>query len=154
MSGQSKLLDLVRTIAEAPVEACGLELVDVELVTENKKKILRLIINKRGGVTLDDCSAVSRIVDPLIDSHKEIRGHDYFEVSSPGLDRPLKTERDYARYQGEWVDVKLYQAQNGRKTYQGRLAPCSESEICLLMEDGTNYTFKRSQVAKMKRMIH
>ena len=100
MSGQSKLMHLVRSIAETPVSACGLELVDVELVTENKKKILRLIVDKPGGVTLDDCTAVSQAVDPLIDNHPEIKGHDYFEVSSTRFDRPLKTERDYARYPG------------------------------------------------------
>ena len=53
--------------------------------------------------------------------------------------------------QGEWVDVKLYQAQNGQKTFQGRLAPCTAEKICLLMEDGTSLAFERSQVAKMKR---
>ena len=155
MPGKSHLTEIVFQLAESPVASLGLELVDVELVREGqgKARILRLIIDKPGGVSLDDCSAVSRLVDPLIDSREDISGHDYFEVSSPGLDRPLKTDRDFARYQREWVELKLYQAKDGKKTIQGRLAPCSPSEISLYLEDDTQLAVERSSVAKIRRMV-
>lgn len=152
MSGRPNTRELVFQLAEAPAASLGLELVDVMLVREGKHRILRLLIDKPGGVGLDDCSAFSNLVDPLIDKSANI-GHDFFEVSSPGLDRPLKTLRDYARCQGEWVEMKLYQAINGEKLIRGILAPCSETEIRLQLADGTQLAFERSAVAKLKRMV-
>ena len=153
MSGRPRLAELVYQLAEEPAVALCLELLDVELVREGKSRILRLIIDKPGGVNLDDCSALSNLVDPLIDSRADIVGHDFFEVSSPGLDRPLKTLRDLDRYQGEWVEMKLYQALNGEKVFRGTLAPCSETEIRILLADGSQLAVQRSAVAKIKRAV-
>ena len=152
MPGRPNTRELVLQLAEAPAASLGLELVDVMLVREGKHRILRLLIDKPGGVGLDDCSALSNLVDPLIDKCADI-GHDFFEVSSPGLDRPLKTLRDYERCQGEWVEMKLYQAINGEKLIRGKLAPCSETEIRLQLADGMQLAVERSAVAKLKRMV-
>ncbi|MBP8990187.1 MAG: ribosome maturation factor RimP [Clostridia bacterium] len=154
MSGKN-LTRIVFELVEGPVASLGLELVDVELVREgkNKARILRLIIDKKGGVTIDDCTAVSMLVDPLIDSRPDICGHDFFEVSSPGLDRPLKTTRDLLRHVGDLVEVKLYRALNGQKTFQGKLAPCTETEIILDLEDGSQLTVERSMVARIKQVV-
>ena len=153
MAAKTPVREIVARLAEEPVASLGLELVDVELVREGKARILRLIVDKPGGVSLDDCTAVSRLVDPLIDSHAEASGHDYFEVSSPGLERPLKTDRDLARHLGEEVEMKLYQALDGKKTWKGRLAPCSEAEIRLDLDDGTQLAVPRQAVAKIKRIV-
>jgi len=153
MAAKTPVREIVTRLAEEPVASLGLELVDVELVREGKARILRLIVDKPGGVSLDDCTAVSRLVDPLIDSHAEASGHDYFEVSSPGLERPLKTDRDLARHLGEEVEMKLYQAMDGKKTWKGRLAPCSEAEIRLDLDDGTQLAVPQQAVAKIKRIV-
>ncbi|MDW7657536.1 MAG: ribosome maturation factor RimP [Bacillota bacterium] len=153
MTGRPRLAELVYQLAEAPAASLGLELLDVELVREGKSRILRLIIDKPGGVDLEDCSALSNLVDPLIDSRADISGHDYFEVSSPGLDRPLKTQRDYDRYQGELVELKLYKALNGEKVFRGKLAPCSDTEIRILLADGSQLAVQSSAVAKIKRTV-
>ncbi len=140
--------------AAAPrIEAMGLELVDVEMVTENKAKYLRLYIDKLGGVGLEDCSQVSQMIDPIIDNELDLHTHDYLEVSSPGLERPLKTERDFLRYAGEWVEVTLYKAQDGCKKYQGILAPFKPEQIEMFLADGSSRQFPRDRVAKTRRMI-
>ena len=153
MSGRQRLTELVFQLAEAPAASLGLELLDVEVVREGKSRILRLIIDKQGGVGLEDCTQLSHMVDPLIDSRADISGHDYFEVSSPGLDRPLKTQQDFDRYQGELVELKLYKALNGEKVFRGKLAPCSDTEIRILLADGSQLAVQRSAVAIIKRTV-
>ncbi len=147
---------VTQTVAEAiqdKIEALGLELVDIELVTENKAKFLRIYIDKAGGISTDDCTAVSRMVDPIIDNELKINIHDYLEVSSPGLERPLKTERDYERYQGEWVLVKLYKALDGKKQYNGTLGPVTADTITIVDDNGQAHCFLREQVARTRRAI-
>jgi len=144
---------MVFDAASARIAALGLELVDVEMVREGQSRILRLYIDKPGGVNLEDCSRVSQMIDPIIDNELNLHGHDYFEVSSPGLERPLKTDRDFQRYQGEWVELTLYRAEDGKKKFQGTLAPCPSGLISISLEDGTIRQFPREQAAKVKRMI-
>ncbi len=153
MTGRSPIAQKVFDAASSRVEALGLELVDVEMVREGQARILRIYIDKPGGVDLEDCSSVSQMIDPVIDNELNLHGHDYLEVSSPGLERPLKTDRDFVRYQGEWVELTLYKALDGQKKFQGTLAPCTAEWIGLVLEDQSKRQFPREQVAKVKRMI-
>ena len=153
MTGRSPVAEKVFDAAFARIESLGLELVDVEMVHEGKNRILRLYIDKPGGVNLEDCSRVSQMMDPIIDHELKLSGHDFFEVSSPGLERPLKSDRDFVRYQGEWVELALYKAQDGQKKFQGTLAPCTAELIGICLEDQNIRQFPREQVAKVKRMI-
>lgn len=153
MAGRSPVAQKVFDAAAARIEAIGLELVDVEMVSENQSRILRLYIDKPGGVGLDDCERVSNMIDPIIDNELNLHSHDYLEVSSPGLERPLKTDRDYQRYQGEWVELTLYKAADGRKKFQGFLGPSTADGIVIAFEDGSSRLFPRDQVAKARRMI-
>lgn len=136
-----------------PIADLGLELVDVELVREGKSMILRIYIDKPGGVGIDDCTRVNGLVDPLIDGQLNIHDHDYLEVSSPGLERPLKTDRDFARYQGEWIELSRYRAVDGVKRLEGILAPCTAETIGIRLEDGTLLAIPRREAAQVKRMI-
>lgn len=153
MTGRSPVAQKVFDAAFTRVEALGIELVDVELVRENQSRILRLYIDKPGGVGLDDCEQVSHLIDPIIDNELDLHVHDYLEVSSPGLERPLKTDRDFVRYQGEWVELTLYRAVDGQKKFQGYLAPFKPDQIGLTAEDGSSRQFPRDQVAKTRRMF-
>ncbi len=153
MAGKPDLKKLIIDAATAPIAELGIELIDVEWIREGQAKILRLFIDKKGGVDLDDCTAVSRLVDTLIDERLQIHEHDYLEVSSPGLERPLKTERDFIRYQGEWVELTGYKAIGGQKKVQGKLCPCTDTDICLEMEDGTMRQYPRNEVARVRRTI-
>ena len=152
MTKKPDTIKFVRQLAAESAQKLGLDLVDVELVRENGKRILRLIADKRGGISLDECSELSQLVDPLVDSQTQI-GHDYFEVSSPGLHRPLKTASDYIRYEGEVVELRLYQARDGVKKFQGKLAPCAEGEISIELPDGSLLTFAQKEVALLQRMV-
>ncbi len=152
MSKKPDTIKFVRQLAEEPAQKLGLDIIAVELVRENGKRILRLVVDKRGGVSLDDCSDLSQLVDPLIDSQADV-GHDYFEVSSPGLDRPLKTASDYIRYEGEMVELRLYQARDGVKKYQGKLAPCQDNEVSIELEDGSLLTVRQEEVAVLQRTV-
>jgi ribosome maturation factor RimP len=154
MAGRSSAADKVVEATSGRIAALGVELLDVELVREGQSRILRLIIDKPGGVDSEDCAQVSRLVDPIIDQDLDLHVHDYLEVSSPGLERPLKTERDFIRHQGEWVEVTLYQSLDGKKKYTGCLAASTAENIGLEAdEDGPARWFTREQVAKVKRAI-
>jgi ribosome maturation factor RimP len=154
MADRSPTAQKVMDATLAMIEALGLELLDVELVREGQSRILRLIIDKPGGVNHEDCSTVSRLADPLIDGQLQLHSHDYLEVSSPGLERPLKTERDFIRYRGEWVEVSLYQALDGKKKFTGRLGACDGQTICLEAEGNKPaIDFARELVAKVKRIV-
>ena len=153
MANRSRTAQAVYDAALPHIEALGIDLVDVEMVKSGQKKILRLYIDKRGGVSLDDCTTVSQLIDPIVDQELKINEHDFFEVSSPGLDRPLKNDKDFARYQGEWVEVSLYKGIDGKKKFKGKLAPCTDQVICIEQEDETTMSFKREQVANVKRII-
>lgn len=152
MSKRSDSTRLVRQLAEGPAKKLGLDIIAVELNRQEGRSILRLVVDKRGGVSLDDCSELSQLVDPLIDSQTNL-GHDFFEVSSPGLDRPLKTEQDYARYEGEQVELRLYQPRDGARKHKGKLAPCSKGEVSIEREDGSLLTVRQEEVAVLKRTV-
>jgi ribosome maturation factor RimP len=138
---------------EAKILELGIELVDVEFVRERSARILRLVIDKQGGVDHEDCSRVSRLADPLIDHDLQIQDHDYLEVSSPGLERPLKTDRDFQRYLGEWVEVTLYQAIEGKKEFVGRLLPTTAETIAIEPEKMPARQFPKQQVARVRRTL-
>ena len=153
MVARPKNAQIVYDAIEATVSALGLDLVDVEMVTENHKRFLRIYIDRVGGVSIDECALVSDQVDPIIDGELGIHTHDYLEVSSPGLDRPLKDDRDFARYQDCLVEVGLYQARDGRKKFEGRLMPLENQQIVIRADDGTIHRFERKEAAKVKRIV-
>jgi ribosome maturation factor RimP len=153
MAERSPYAQRVYNAVAAKTADLELELVDVEMVREGPSRILRLIIDKPGGVSHEDCARVSRIADPLIDQELQMNNHDYLEVSSPGLERPLKTERDFLRHQGEWVELTLYQASEGQKHFIGRLAACTAEFIAIEPDRMPIRQFPRDQVAQVKRTI-
>ena len=108
MAGNINTAKKVRQLVEPIVESLNLELVDTEYVKEGSKWFLRLYIDKPGGVSIDDCQLVHENVIDVIDRADPIAGPYIFEVSSPGLDRPLKTERDFTRNIGEILEISLY----------------------------------------------
>ena len=128
---ETRVLPLVLPI----VEEMGLELVDLEFVKEGANWYLRIYIDKENGVDINDCEAVSKAVEAKLDAEDPIEQAYVLEVSSPGLDRPLKKEEDFARFAGEIIDVKLYQAMNGKKTLEGKLIGL-EDGVIVMEEDG------------------
>ena len=116
-----KITEVVDQAVRATVEALGFELDEVEYQKEQGNWVLTLYIDAPGGVTLDDCERVSHAVDPILDEADPIPDAYYLSVSSIGLDRPLKKDRDFARNVGNKLDVKLYAPVNKKKEFLGTL---------------------------------
>ncbi len=142
--------EAVTKLLESQLEEEGLELVDVEYVRE-RNWILRIYIDKEGGVGLDDCQAVSDRAGALLDEADLIPDNYMLEVSSPGLDRVLKKDKDFIRYTGEEVDVKLFAPLDGKKAFTARLLGLAEEGALLLeMEDGENMTLSRDKISQVR----
>ncbi|NLI65130.1 MAG: ribosome maturation factor RimP [Tissierellia bacterium] len=129
------MFKLVGEVCESLAEELGFELVDIEYVKEFGSYFLRVFIDKPGGVTSDDCEEMSVRLSPILDEKDPIKEPYYLEVSSPGLDRPLKTDKDLKRNLNKEVEIKLYKALNKVKNYQGRLVEFNDDTI--IIEDGS-----------------
>lgn len=149
----SKITELVDGLARPVVEANGCSLWDVEYVKEAGSWYLRLYIDKAGGVSIDDCEAVSRGVDPLLDEADPIPDAYTFEVSSAGADRPLKKPEHFAAFLGAEVDVKFYQAVKGQKSCTGLLAGYEDGDVTLEM-DGETVTFPKKEIAAVRLHVN
>lgn len=126
------------------------ELVDVEYVKEGSNWFLRAYIDKEGGITVDDCEIISRALSDLLDKHDYIPDSYILEVSSPGLGRQLKKERDFERSLQEEVEVKLYRAVEKQKEFTGLLAAFDKETITLELEDGSTRIFQRNDIAMVR----
>lgn len=132
------------------VDAHGFELVDVEYVKEGGSWYLRAYIDKPGGIAVDDCEVISLALSDLLDEHDFIEDSYILEVSSPGLGRPLKKEKDFVRSQGELVEVRTYRAIQHQKEFTGILNAWDKGTVTLLMEDGTEMKFAREDIALIR----
>ena len=126
------------------------ELVDVEYVKEAGTWYLRAYIDKEGGIAVDDCELISRRLGDWLDEKDFIDESYILEVSSPGLGRPLKKEKDFARSIGKDVDVRLYRQRDGQTEFTGRLSSYDGDTVTLQMEDGSQMTFERSGIALIR----
>lgn len=149
MSIRSRIAQLAYELAMPVVEEMGLELVDAEYKKEGSKYYLRLFIDKKGGLSIDDCEKVSRAMDDIIDTKLEA-DMDFFEVSSPGLTRPLVTPSDYRRHEGEELDVSFYHNLNGVKHMTCRIHKALEDVVELSVgENVIPVTYKEIATAKL-----
>jgi ribosome maturation factor RimP len=130
----SVIIEKVHTIAEPLCEAEGVELVHVEYQRESAGRILRLYIDKPGGVNLDDCTCISRQLGDLLDVYLHRIGPYHLEVSSPGLDRPIGKTTDYERFKGHKVRVKTIQPVDGQKNFRGTLLGLSKESVNLMVD--------------------
>jgi len=123
------------------------ELCDVQFVKEGSNWYLRIFADKEGGIFIDDLEKISRTIEAEIDKDDIIEPAYILEVSSPGIDRPLKSEADYERFAGRIVDVKLYKALDGVKEFQGKLLGRADGNLSIEAEDGRILEFLLSDVA-------
>ena len=130
------------------------ELVDVEYVKEVGTWYLRAYIDKEGGITVDDCEIVSRRMSELLDEYDYIPDAYIFEVSSPGLGRQLKKDKDFTRSIGQEVEIKLYKAIDKQKEIAGYLMDFDADKLCIELEDGSPMEIERSNIAVVKLAVH
>jgi ribosome maturation factor RimP len=134
LTEQEGTLEHVRAAAGRVTADRAFELVDVEIHRAGKGQIVRLFVDKPGGIGLDDLQSVSEEVSAILDAEDPIAGSYTLEVSSPGLDRPLKTEADYQRFVGRLAKLSSYELIDGRRHWTGRIASCEDGVLTLTLE--------------------
>lgn len=132
------------------IEKHHFELVDVEWVKEGSNWYLRVYIDKEGGITVDDCELINREYGDVLDEKDYITENYIFEVSSPGLDRPLKKEKDFARSIGKDVEIRLYRPVDKKKEFIGTLESYDKNSVTIELEDGQKMTFEKSAIALIR----
>ena len=132
------------------VSGFGFELVDVEYVKEGGTWYLRAYIDKPGGITVDDCETVSRRFSDILDEKDYIEDSYVFEVSSPGLGRPLKKEKDFARSVGEEVEIRTYRMVNKQKEFRGILKAYDKDTVTIETEEEEEQIFERENIALIR----
>ncbi len=142
-------LHAAEAIAARVAAEQAFELVEVTLTKEQQGKTLCIYIDKTGGVSLDDCERYHKAVQPLL----EAVDYDYLEVSSPGVDRPIKTLRDFEKNRGARVEVRLFAALDGAKAYEGKLTAMDDQNLTIALDSGVEKTFPRKGVALVKPVI-
>ncbi|MBE5906825.1 MAG: ribosome maturation factor RimP [Lachnospiraceae bacterium] len=130
------------------------ELVDVEYVKEGGNYYLRAYIDKEGGINVDDCEVVSRALSDLLDKEDFISEAYILEVSSPGLGRPLKKEKDYMRSMGKELEIRTYRAIDKQKEFFGYLKAYDEKTVTIETEEDKELTFEKSEIALIRLAVH
>lgn len=148
---KGKIAMKISELVKDAVEECGCKLWDVEYVREGTDYTLTIYIDKPDGISLDDCEMVNDAVEPIIDKEDPIEGSYYLEVSSPGLERELKTPEHIKAFLGQRVLVKLYAPQDGKKVFDGNIDDFDEekSEITLDVS-GASVKLKTEDCASIK----
>ncbi len=144
-----KITDIVTELAEPLVREAGCVLWDVEYVREGGSWFLRICIDREGGVSIDDCEAVSRPLSDRLDEVDPIPGSYTLEVSSAGLDRVLKKPEHFEAFLGQEVEVRLYRPRNGRKEHVGILARYDNGDVTVEI-DGTPVPFEKKEIAQVR----
>ena len=121
-------------LLEPVVAGMGYELVEIEFNSHPKNKVLRLYIDKEEGILIEDCSEVSRQVSAVIDVEDPISGFFNLEVSSPGLDRPLRKLEDYERFKDEMVKIKTSMPQDGQRNFKGQIKDVDKDSVLIECE--------------------
>lgn len=148
--GWSAVAERVRILALPLVQEEGLELVDVEYRREARGWVLRLILDKPGGVTLADCQRVSEQLGDLLDVEEPFAGPYHLEVSSPGLDRPLRTPADFVRFVGRRARITTREPIEGQRRFRGVLQGLEADTIVLEAEGGRRVAIPRAGIAKAR----
>lgn len=148
---RSDVEKLISSVVEEIIADMDLELVDVEYVRE-RDWYLRVYLDKEGGIDLTDCQVVSQKLSEFLDAKDPIKENYLLEVSSPGLDRVLKKEKDFVRYNGQKVDIQLFKPVNGKKQYVGVLNGFTDAIFSILVDD-KEVELERDLVAQMRLHI-
>lgn len=149
----NKVIETVTALVKPVTDGLGFELVDVEFVREGSEWYLRIFIDKPGGITLEDCESVHRPVSDRLDETDPIAQAYMLEVSSPGVERPFKTPRDYEKAMGQQVQIRFYKPVDGSKTAEGILEAYDGETVTLLTGKDSRKIYSLQVISKINRMI-
>ena len=141
MSGSVSTEKKLETMLRPVVEDMGYEIVDVEFVKEGPNWYLRVFVDKEGGVSIDDCELISKALEKIL------------EISSPGIDRPLKRKEDFIKFNGEVIDIKLYKPFEGSKEYTGRLKAYDDDGTVTIETEEKEVSFAKKDVASVRLAV-
>lgn len=150
---RSEIESYVEGLVMPIIEEGNFELVDVEYVKEGANWYLRVYADKEGGINIDDCVAISRALEVKLDEKDVIPDAYILEVSSPGLGRQLKKERDYKRSLGKEVEIKLYKARDKQKELEGILKAYDDDSFTITIDD-EDVVFDKKEIAMMRLAVH
>ncbi len=150
MAKNTSVAETVRALAEPVAEEIGCWVWDVEFVKEGARRILRITIDSEEGITIDECEKMHRAIDPILDEADPIEEQYYLEVSSPGVERELRTEEHVIACEGWDVEVRLYAPIDGAKNFRGVLLPLGDEGEIRIDANGKEMTFPRASVAKIQ----
>lgn len=150
---KKEVLKTVKGICEEIALSLNYDLVDVEYIKEFGSYYLRVYIDKIGGVSLDDCQAMSEVLSEKLDEKDPISTAYYLEVSSPGLDRPLKTDKDLKRNIGKDIEISLYTAINNKKKYEGNLKDFDETNITITDDKDNTMEIPRDAISLIRLSV-
>ena len=150
MSEAERIVKGVSRIAESLLPDFGMEMVDIEFRHERGRWTLRIFIDKEGGVTIDDCASVSRELGDVVDAENIIDHNYVLEVSSPGLDRPLRNEQDFIRSIGKLIKLEMARPVNKRKNFTGRLAHVKDGMLRLLVDDTDQFELPIDEIKRAR----
>jgi len=147
--GTDRIINTIREFAEPVLAGLGLELVEIQFRPEAHGWVLRLFIDKEGGVTIDDCADVSREISAWLEVEDLIEHSYHLEVSSPGLERPLRRRQDFERFSGRRARIKLKEPVGEQRVFVGTLAGLEE-EMVVLLVDGREHRFALNMISRAR----
>ena len=145
-----RFLARVEALARRALADSGVELVDLEYSPARGNSVLRLFIDREGGITLDDCARVSRAVGDVLETEDPIPGSYRLEVSSPGVNRALKNERDFVRYRGDPAHVVLRKPVRGQRTVSGIIQWCEDGVVMLKSSSAEDFRIELENIARAR----
>lgn len=148
-----EIIKVARGICESAAEDLGYELVDVEYVKEYGNYFLRVYIYRPEGIDLNDCQNMSQIISDKLDEEDPIPDAYYLEVSSPGLDRPLKTDKDLKRNLNKDIEIKLYKGIDNKKVFEGKLFDFNNDEIIIINDEENKTSIPRELISLIRLAI-
>ncbi len=151
---KKRVVDIVEEIVKPFLNENDLELVDIEFVKEGQHRYLRVYLDKENGVSLDDCQEVSVYLSEKLDKLDPIKENYFLEVSSPGVERPLKKAKDFEKYKGKSVEARLYHTLNGEKVFEGKLLGLKENKIIIDREAKGIIEIPKDKVSLVKLLIN
>lgn len=146
---KAEQLELIEKLVTPVLESSGYQLVDLEFDKDMGRRILRLYIDKDGGITLDNCTEISHALSAFLDVEDPLPGAYLLEVSSPGIERPLRFPKDFVRFAGETIKLSTVEPIDGRQNYRGILIG-SDAQTITMNVDGKEYTIPFSALAKAR----
>ena len=156
---KEKITDVIYNLALPLAKDKGLDIYEVEFKKEGSDHVLRVILDTPSDagedvyVSINDCEDVSRALSDILDAQDPIKEAYILEVTSPGLDRPLKKEQDFVRFNGKSIDVGLYKARNGSKVVTGLLKSYENGNVCVELEDGSILEIEKADISSVKLTV-